>query len=48
MFRQKKQYVKIFTYLLWEWKAFDGADVYHPVRKSEKRGGGREAVESWE
>lgn len=48
MFRQKNQYVKIFTYLLWEWKAFDGADVYHPVRKSEKRGGGREAVESWE
>lgn len=48
MFRQKKQDVKIFTCLLWEWKAFDGADVYHPVRKSEKRGGGREAVESWE
>ena len=36
---EKMQYVKIFTYLFWEWKTFGGADVYHPVRKSEKRGG---------
>ena len=39
MFQRKKQYVKIFTYLFWEWKAFGGADVYCPVRKSEQRGG---------
>ena len=39
MFQRKKQYVKIFTYLFWEWKTFGGADVYRLVRKSEKRGG---------
>ena len=38
MFQWKKRCAKIFIYLVWEWKAFGSADVYHLVRKSEKRG----------